>query len=68
LTTEEFRRAVAQTLEVVHDVDDKVEAVKNSVSNVEINVKGINDKLNAVTDGTPSTLTAHVLLKLSANA
>lgn len=55
-----------QTLEVVHDVNDKVEAVENSVTDVEIDVKGINDRLNLVTNGVPSTLTARILINLSA--
>lgn len=55
-----------QTLEVVHDVNDKVEAVKSSLTDVEIDVKGINDRLNTVTNGAPSTLTARILISLSA--
>lgn len=59
LTNEEFRMAAAQILEVVHKVNDVVAVVDDNVTEVKNNMKVIEHKVDTVTDGAPSILTAH---------
>jgi hypothetical protein len=50
LTMEEARMAIAETLNVTHRVDDKVDKVDNKVSTVDDKVSRVDDKVSKVDD------------------
>ncbi|KAF8476586.1 hypothetical protein DFH94DRAFT_99030 [Russula ochroleuca] len=50
LTTEEARMAIAETLNVTHRVDDKVDKVDNKVDKVDDKVDKVDDTVNRVDD------------------
>lgn len=51
--------AAAQILEVVHKVNDVIAVVDDNVTEVKNNMKVIEHKVDTVTDGAPSILTAY---------
>jgi len=50
LTTEEARMAIAETLNVTHRVDDKVDKVDDKVDKVDDKVDKVDDTVNRVDD------------------
>ena len=64
LTREEFQAAIAQVLQVTHDVDEgvknvceKVDGVDTKVDSVDAKVQGISDNVNVAVEGTLRTFT-----------